>query len=186
MKRKRTNIYIHTRGCFHHTNKLYLAILHSTRQDSKSSVAVIIDAQNQKIENHMIKWEELCFPENWVVDIPKTPKMQSITYAQIKENSSSTILSFPRRSTIPRKNIKKEVEEYKSSQPISSEETIAISSFACTNYVHTKLFELTQFLFSMLVVKCHVVNHWLTYNLLYILAFMKTTTLEWVKHHQTC
>jgi len=35
MKRKRTNIFIHTRGFVYHTNTLYLVVLHAPSKDSK-------------------------------------------------------------------------------------------------------------------------------------------------------
>ena len=79
-----TNIFIHTRICFHHTNKIYLSLIHFPNHDSKSRVVVITDAQNKKIEHQMIKWEESSFHEDWIVDIPRTPRIQSITSSQIK------------------------------------------------------------------------------------------------------
>ena len=84
MKKKRTNIFVHTGGCFRHTNTLYHVVLHTPRKESKSSTLVITDAHNQKIEHQTIKWEDLSFPKNWVVDLPNTPKIQSITTTHIQ------------------------------------------------------------------------------------------------------
>lgn len=70
MLKKRNNITIHTKGCFRHTNTLWPAIHHTPCRDSKSSVFVLTNPKNQKIEHQTIHWEDLTFPEHWVVNNP--------------------------------------------------------------------------------------------------------------------
>ena len=84
MKKNKSNIYIQTRGCFRHTNTFYPIVLHAPSQDSKSSLIVLTDSKNQKIEHQVIKWEDLSLSELWVVNNPKPPSMQSITSANVK------------------------------------------------------------------------------------------------------
>lgn len=55
---------------------LYPIVLHAPSKESKSSVVVLTDAQNQKSEHQIIKWKNLSFLEHWVVDNPKSPTMQ--------------------------------------------------------------------------------------------------------------
>jgi hypothetical protein len=95
MCQTRTNIAIQTRGCFRHTNTLYPAVLNTPSQTSQSSTLVITDPLNQKMEHHTIRWENLSFPTNWVIDTPKAQIPRSITSANIQESSSSAIISFP-------------------------------------------------------------------------------------------
>lgn len=150
MKRKRTNIAVNTRGCSKHTNALYPAILHIPSQESKSSTLLITDAHNQKIEHQTIKWEDFKFPENWVVDLPQSPKVQSITTAQIQEGLAKATLSFPRRSSLDCKRIQEACEATKyhinldhiSCHPSTSTSinTPSVSSS------HVDLFELAQLL----------------------------------------
>ena len=71
---KRTNISIQTRGCFHHTNTMYLAVLHSPSQDSQASTLVLTDPLNQKIEHYTIKCDQLSFPSHLVFDTLDIPK----------------------------------------------------------------------------------------------------------------
>jgi hypothetical protein len=47
------------------------------------------------MEHCTIKWENLSFPTEWVIDTPRAPIPRSITSAQIKENSNSAVISFP-------------------------------------------------------------------------------------------
>lgn len=49
------------------------------------------------MEHSTIRWEELTFPSDWVVDTPKIPVQRAITYAQIKETEGAAILSFAQR-----------------------------------------------------------------------------------------
>lgn len=72
------SIVVHTRGCFRHTNTLYTTILHTPNQEPKPNTLGTTDAHNQKIEQQTIKWEDLNFAENWVVDQPQLPKVQSV------------------------------------------------------------------------------------------------------------
>jgi len=103
MNKKRHNITIQTRCCFRDTNTLYLVAMHAPNKDSKASVVVLTDSRNQKIEHQTISWEDLTFPEHWVVSNPRPSSVKKITSADIKEESSSVVLSFPNRSTIYRK-----------------------------------------------------------------------------------
>ena len=95
MRSKRTNISIQTKGCFRHTNTLYLAVLHSPSQYSQASTLVLTDPLNQKIEHQTIKWDQLSFPSHWDFDTPRIPKQCALTTANIQEGSSSAIISFP-------------------------------------------------------------------------------------------
>jgi len=97
MKAKRTNIAIQIRGCFRHTNTMFPAVLHAPSKDSMASTLVITDALNQKVEHSTIKWEDLSFPTDWVIDTHKLPVPRAITSAQIKESDTSAVLSFPQR-----------------------------------------------------------------------------------------
>ena len=105
MKGKRNNIAIQTKACFRHTNTLWPAIRHTPSRDSKSSVVVKTDPKNQKIEHLLIKWEELQFPENWVVNHSRPLIPRNITSTNITEDPSKAVISFPRRSTIDRRRI---------------------------------------------------------------------------------
>lgn len=105
MKKKGNNIAIQTKGFFRHTNNLWPAIRHTPNRDSKSSIVVLTDAKNQKIEHQTIRWEDLTFPEHWVVNNPKPLILKNITSTDITENLSSVVISFPRRSTIDRRRI---------------------------------------------------------------------------------
>ena len=105
MNKERHNIAIQTRGCFRHTNTLYPAVMHAPSKDSKASFMVLTDSRNQKIEHQTIRWEDSTFLEHWVVSNPRPPSVKKITSADIREESSSAVLSFPRRSTIDRKRI---------------------------------------------------------------------------------
>lgn len=71
MKAKRRNIAILAKGCFRYTNTMYPAVLHAPSKDSMASTLVLTDALNQKVEHNTIRWEELTFPSDWVVDTPK-------------------------------------------------------------------------------------------------------------------
>jgi hypothetical protein len=106
MKKKRQNIAILAKGCFRYTNTMYPAVLHAPSKDSLASTLVLTDALNQKVEHSTIKWEDLKFPEEWVVDLPRAPIQRAITSAQIKESGDSAVLSFPdqlsRNSTWPK------------------------------------------------------------------------------------
>jgi hypothetical protein len=94
----RTNISIQTRGCFRHTNTLFPAVLHTPSKTSQSSTLVLTDPLNQKMEHQLIKWENLSFPADWVINTPKAPIPRAITLAQIKETASSAVISFPQRN----------------------------------------------------------------------------------------
>jgi hypothetical protein len=94
----RTNISIQTRGCFRHTNTLFPAVLHTPSKTSQSSTLVLTDPLNQKMEHQLIKWENLSFPTDWVIDTPRAPIPRAITSAQIKETASSAVISFPQRN----------------------------------------------------------------------------------------
>jgi len=145
MKKKRNNIAIQTRGCFRHTNTLYPTVLHAPSKESKSSVVVLTDTQNQKIEHQIIKWEDLSFPEHWVVDNPKPSTLQKITSADIQEGPSSAIVSFPRRSTIDRRRI--DLDCKASSMYIDPQVVDTTSSFTPSiNCPHIDLFEYAQLL----------------------------------------
>lgn len=95
MKAKRRNIAILAKGCFRYTNTMYPAVLHAPSKDSQASTLVLIDALNQKVEHNTIRWEDLSFPNDWVIDTPKIPIQKAITSAQIKETDDAAILSFP-------------------------------------------------------------------------------------------
>ena len=105
MLKKRNNIAIQTRGCFRNTNTLYQAVLHTPSRDSKTSVVVLTDSKNKKVEHQAIKWEDLNFLEHWVIPNPKPISAKCITSANIREDQSSVVLSFPRISTIDRHRI---------------------------------------------------------------------------------
>jgi hypothetical protein len=94
----RTNISIQIRGCFRHTNTLFPAVLHTPSKTSQSSTLVLTDPLNQKMEHQLIKWENLSFPTDWVIDTPRAPISRSITSAQIKETANSAVISFPKRN----------------------------------------------------------------------------------------
>lgn len=81
MNDKRTNIAIQARGCFRHTNTMFPAVLHTPNKDSQASTLVITDSLNQKVEHCTIKWEDLSFPTDWVIDTPKAPIPRAITSA---------------------------------------------------------------------------------------------------------
>jgi hypothetical protein len=98
MCQTKTNISIQTRGCFRHTNTLFPAVLHTPSRTAQSSTLVLTDPLNQKMEHQTIRWENLSFPTDWVIDTPKAPIPRSITSAQIKESASSAVISFPQRS----------------------------------------------------------------------------------------
>jgi hypothetical protein len=53
---------------------------------------------NQKMEHQTIRWENLSFPTDWVIDTPKVPIPRAITSAQIKEFASSAVIYFPQSS----------------------------------------------------------------------------------------
>lgn len=152
MHQKRNNIAIQSRGCFRHTNTLWPTIRHTPSRDSKSSVVVLTDSKNQKIEHQTIRWEDLTFPEHWVVNNPKPPVPKRITSADIKENKSSAILSFPRRSTIDYRGIEK------ASRSSKYYRDPAIVDTACSNSTSCKLISLFEFAqivnFSSLEVTC--------------------------------
>jgi hypothetical protein len=95
MNKKRQNIAILAKGCFRYTNTMYPAVLHAPSKDSMASTLVITDALNQKVEHSTIKWEDLSFPQDWVIDTPKIPMQKAITSAQIKETNNTAVLSFP-------------------------------------------------------------------------------------------
>jgi hypothetical protein len=76
-------------------------VLHTPSKDSQASTLVITDSLNQKVEHCTIKWEDLSFPTNWVIDTPKVPIPRAITSAQIKETFDSSIISFPQRNFYP-------------------------------------------------------------------------------------
>lgn len=77
---------------------LFFVVLHTPSKESQSSTLVITDPLNQKMEHCVIKWENLSFPTDWVMDTPRAPIPRSITSAQIKETSNSAIISFPQRN----------------------------------------------------------------------------------------
>ena len=112
------------------------------------------DPKNRKVEHKAIKWEELTFPEHWVVSNPNPFSDKNITSANIVENQSSVVLSFPRRSTIDRRRI--EAECKKSPLYIPPE----VSDTSCSSLVHsfcqhTTLFEFAQIVnFQSLRVDC--------------------------------
>jgi len=64
MHQKRNNIALPFKGCFHHTNTLWPTICHTPSRDSKSSIVVLTDSKNQKIEHQTICWEDLTFPKH--------------------------------------------------------------------------------------------------------------------------
>jgi hypothetical protein len=80
----RTNISIQTRGFFRHNNTYFLVVLHTPSKTSQSSTLVLTDPLNQKMEHQLIKWENLSFPTDWVIDTPKAPSPRAITSSQIK------------------------------------------------------------------------------------------------------
>lgn len=100
----------------------------------------------------LIKWEDLQFPEHWVVTHTRPHVPRNITTTNITENSSSAVISFPRRSTIDRKRIDaacKSSKYYKDPSTVD----IACSSFSFCR--HNQLYELAQLVnFSSLEVKC--------------------------------
>jgi hypothetical protein len=98
MNAKRTNIAIQARGCFRHTNTMFPVVLHTPSKDSQASTLVITDSLNQKVEHSTIRWEDLSFPTDWVIDTPKMPIPRAITSAQIKETPDSAIISFPQHN----------------------------------------------------------------------------------------
>jgi len=98
MCQTRTNISIQTRGCFRHTNTLFPPVLHTPRKTSQPSTLVLTDPLNHKMEHQTIRWENISFPTDWIIDMPKSPIPRSITSSQIKESASSTVISFPQKS----------------------------------------------------------------------------------------
>jgi hypothetical protein len=72
--------------------------LHTPSKESQSSTLVLTDPLNQKMEHCLIKWENLSFPTDWVIDTPRAPIPRAITSAQIKETSNSAVISFPQRN----------------------------------------------------------------------------------------
>jgi hypothetical protein len=94
----RTNTSLQIKGCFRHTNTLFPAVLHTPSKESQSSTLVLTNPLNQKMEHCLIKWENLSFPTDWVIDTPRVPIPRAITSAQIKETSNSTVISFPQRN----------------------------------------------------------------------------------------
>jgi hypothetical protein len=85
MKKKRKNLAILVKGCFQIYKYMYPAVMHAPSKDSKTSTLVMTDALNQKVEHSTIRWEDLSFPTEWVIDTPKLPIQKAITSAQIKE-----------------------------------------------------------------------------------------------------
>lgn len=61
------NIVIQTCSSF----RQYHDVLHGPRQDSQSGTLVLADPLNQKVEHHIIKWEQLSFPSHWLFEAPK-------------------------------------------------------------------------------------------------------------------
>ena len=53
------------------------------------------------MEHCTIKWENLSFPTDWVIDTPRAPIPRAITSAQIKETPDSAIISFPQKNFYP-------------------------------------------------------------------------------------
>lgn len=141
MKKKRNNIAIQTKACFRHTNTLWPAIRHTPSRDSKSSVIVKIDPKNQKVEHLLIKWEDLQFPEHWVVIHTRPNVPRNITTANIRENAFSAVISFPRRSTIDRRRIDVACKSSKYYRDPSTVDTACSSSSFCR---HNQLYELSQ------------------------------------------
>lgn len=135
MKKKRNNIAIQTCGCLRHTNTLYPGVLHASTKESKSSVVVLKNTQNQKLEHQISKWEDLSFVEHWVVYNRKLPTMQNMTSADIQEGQSSVVVSFPRRFTIDHRRI--DLAYKSSSMYIESQIIDTASSFTpCINCQH--------------------------------------------------
>jgi len=99
------------------------------------------DAKNQKIEHQTIRWEDLTFPEHWVVNNPKPFLPKNITSVDITENLSSTIISFPRRSTIDHRRIEVVYKQSKYYRNPSTVDTASSSSSFCK---HDSLIELAQ------------------------------------------
>ena len=142
MRKKRQNIAIQFRGCFRHTSTMFPAVLHAPSRESKTSVVVLTDPKNQKIEHQAIKWEDLTFPEHWTVPNPRPLSVQKITSANITETPSSATLSFPRRSTIDRRRI--EAECKKSPRYIAPDCTDTSCSSIVSSCNHISLFEYAQ------------------------------------------
>lgn len=143
MAKKRHNIAIQTRGCFGHINTLYPAVIHAPNKESKVSVVVLTDSRNQKIEHQTIRWEDLTFPKHWVVSNPKPLALKQITSVDIREEPSSAILSFPRRSTIDSQII----DQMCRSSPLYRNPEfvdIACSSSSSNSCKHISLFEFAQ------------------------------------------
>lgn len=152
MHQKRHNIAIQSRGCFQHTNTLWPSIHHTPSRDSKASIVVLTNLKNQKIEHQRIRWEDLTFPEHWVVSNPKPPPLKRITSADIQENQSSAVLSFPRRSTIDYRGIERSCKSSRFYRDPSTINTACSSSISCK---HVSLFEFAQLVnFNSLEVTC--------------------------------
>ena len=122
--------------------------------ESKTSVVVMTDAKNQRVEHQAIKWEDLSFPEHWVVPNAKSLAIQKITSANIIENQSTATLSFPRRSTIDRRRIDAECKKSPLYIPPDLSDTL-YSSIVNTSCHHTTLFEFALLVnFNPLQVEC--------------------------------
>ena len=98
MHSSRTNITVQARGCFRHTNTMFPAVLHAPSKESQSSTLVITDPLNQKMEHCTIKWENLSFLTDWVIDTPRAPIPRSITSAQIKKHQTLQLFLFPKET----------------------------------------------------------------------------------------
>jgi hypothetical protein len=79
---------------------MFPAVLHAPSKDSMASTLVITDALNQKVEHSTIKWEDLSFPTDWVIDTPKLPVPRAITSAQIKESDDICSAFLPAKTII--------------------------------------------------------------------------------------
>ena len=124
---------------FHHTNTLWPAIYHTSSRDSKSSVVVLADPKNQKIEHQTIRWEDLTFHEHLVINNPKPLMPKKITSADITENLSFAVISFPRISTIEHRRIDIACKQSRYYRDPSTVDTTCSSSSSCR---HNPLYEL--------------------------------------------
>jgi hypothetical protein len=85
MKAKRRNIAILSQRMFQVYKYNVSCCTPCSQQRFYGQYSSITDALNQKVEHSTIRWEDLSFPTDWVIDTPKIPIQRAITSAQIKK-----------------------------------------------------------------------------------------------------
>jgi hypothetical protein len=74
---------------------MYPAILHAPSKDSLTSTLVMTDALNQKVEHSTIRWEDLKFPTDWVIDTPKSLFKELLPLHKLKKQMVLQSSHFP-------------------------------------------------------------------------------------------